>query len=381
MRKVPSFVTFVRCRPAGIYTMKKLLLLTGLLLAGYISFADSLDIKIGQMIMIGIGDRKSLSPDDPLREELRSGKIGGIVLFEKNIDAAAPAERLTALTGDCRALATIPVWVSIDEEGGKVHRLKEKYGFVAMPSAAAMGQADNTDSTAWYYGRLARELKLLGFNLNYAPDVDVAVNPDNSVIVQKGRSFSAVPATVSRHALACITAHKAIGVGTILKHFPGHGSSAGDSHLGIVDVSDTWKFRELLPFAEVIESGECRAVMTAHIINKHWDATMLPATLSKKVIQDMLRGFLGFRGVVFSDDMQMGAINKNYGLAEAIVLAVNAGVDVLMFANNVQPDQQPVTASEIHHLIRKLVKQRKIKPRQIDEAYRRIMALKTGLSA
>ncbi len=340
---------------------------------------DSLDIKIGQMIMIGINDRTEIKKSDELLEEIKMKRAGGIILFEKNISTADSRLRLKKLISDLKSASDIPLIVSIDEEGGKVHRLKEKYGFVAMPSASYLGERDNADTTLFYNRQLAWQLAQLGINFNYAPTVDLALNPENQVIVQKGRSFSSKHSVVTKHALLCIRAHHESGVKTILKHFPGHGSSTGDSHLGIVDVTASWTFEELYPYYEIIKSGACDAIMSAHIINKRWDTLALPATLSEKVINGMLRGMLGYNGVVFSDDMQMYAISKNYGFERSLELAINAGIDILMFGNNVSKEVTPVTATEIHKVIKKLVREGKVSEQRIDQAYRRIMKLKTGL--
>jgi beta-N-acetylhexosaminidase len=337
---------------------------------------DSLDIKIGQMIMIGINDHTSLSPGDPMIEELSEGKLGGVVLFEKNIAKTNSADSLKMLISSLQKTARLPLFISIDEEGGKVHRLKEKYGFVAMPSAAYLGKLDNADSTLFYNRRLAQEVADLGINLNYAPTMDMAMNPDNPVIVKPGRSFGAQPDLVARQAALCIKAQHEYGVKTILKHFPGHGSSLGDSHLGIADVTNTWDFSELYPYHTLLKANSYDAIMTAHIINQRWDPDMLPATLSDKVVTGMLRGLLGYNGVVFSDDMQMQAISDNYGFEHAIALAINAGVDVLMFANTNVAVEDRVSASDIHATIRKLVRRHKISRDRIDEAYTRIQALK-----
>jgi beta-N-acetylhexosaminidase len=335
---------------------------------------DSLDIKIGQMIMVGIEERTTIAPDDTLLTQMRDGRIGGVVLFEKNIAKTNSADSFRNMVTAMQQASRIPLFVTIDEEGGKVHRLKEKYGFVAMPSAAHLGALDNADSTLFYNRRLAAEMRDLGINLNYAPCVDVAVNPDNPVIVKVGRSFSADPAIVSKHALLCIEAHHENGVKTILKHFPGHGSSSTDSHLGIADVTNTWKFLELEPYQNIIQSGNVDAIMTAHIINRNFDT--LPATLSKEIIGGKLRDFLKYDGVVFSDDMQMHAIAEHYGFATAVAWAINAGVDVVMFANTIPNQQGRVSAEEVHRLIRGHVNAGAIKEARINEAYRRIMALK-----
>ncbi len=341
-----------------------------------LSSTDSIDIKIGQMILIGINDIKSISENDSLLSDIQLGKVGGIILFEKNISPTDSKNKLILLISELQKKARIPLFATIDEEGGKVHRLKEKYGFVRMPSAAYLGRINNVDTTLFYNRRLAKELRELGINLNFAPVLDMAINPENKAIVKVERSFSASPEMVSKHALVCIQAHHEFGIKTILKHFPGHGSSTSDSHFGIVDVSRSWNFNELFPYYSILQSGTCDAIMTAHIINQNWDTTLLPATLSKKVIQEMLRGWMGYRGVIFSDDMQMNAISKNYGFETSIEKSINAGVDVLMFGNNVHLDEKPATAKEVHAIIKKLLKEGKIKKERIDEAYYRIMALK-----
>ncbi len=339
--------------------------------------ADSLDFKIGQMIMIGIDDRKALTENDRLTNELRDGKIGGVVLFEKNIAPTDAKELLKKLITALKAAAPAPIFVSIDEEGGQVHRMKPKYGFVSMPSAQYLGRLNNQDSTLYYNRRLADELAYVGINLNYAPDVDVAINPNNPVIVKPGRSFSADPKVVAQQAAWCIQAHHEKGIRTILKHFPGHGSSATDSHLGIADVTNTWRPSELEPYKILMRSGQIDAIMGAHIVNKKLDPEGNPATLSRRMIKGLLRDSLGYNGPVFSDDMQMGAITRHYGLEKAINLSINAGVDVLMFGNTVGDVKDRVTATQVQAIIKKLVADGQVSRAQIDAAYRRIKWMKS----
>lgn len=339
------------------------------------SSSYTLDFKIGQMVMMGINDRKVLESNDELLTEISEGKTGGIILFEKNISPVNSREALKKLINDMQAKAKEPLFMSIDEEGGKVHRLKEKYGFVAMPSAAYLGNLNNLDSTFLYTKTLAALLAELGFNVNFAPDVDLALNPTNPVIVKSGRSYGADPKLVTQHALMSIKAHHMYNVKTAIKHFPGHGSSATDSHYGITDITKQWQYKELLPYKDIIQSGTCDAIMTAHIINCHLDTTCLPATLSKVIVTDLLRGVLGFEGLVFSDDMQMHAISKNYGLENAIKLSILAGVDVLVFGNNVTQTYR-ATASEVHAIIKKLVVSGEISEARIGESFTRIMDFK-----
>lgn len=335
----------------------------------------SLDTKIGQMIMIGINSGYSIKPADQLSKEIADGKVGGIVLYEKNIARSNSSENLKKLVSDIQKNAPIPVFISIDEEGGLVHRMKAKYGFVDIPSAAQLGKINNTDTTYQATKRLTDVLQKHGIDLNYAPDIDLAVNPNNPVIAKLGRSYSANHEVVSNHALASIKAHHTSGVKTVIKHFPGHGSSTTDSHKGITDVTNLWNVVEIFPYYELIKSGEVDGIMTAHIINCRLDSLCIPATLSKTIITGILRNMLNFDGVVFSDDMQMYAISKNYGLENAIKLSINAGVDVIMFANNVDANDQK-SATEVFNLIKKLVLQGDISEERINKAYQRILALK-----
>lgn len=335
----------------------------------------SLDEKIGQMVMIGLNDRKIILPTDCLISEVKKKKIGGIIIFEKNITKKNSADSLKKLIADIQAVGDNKLFVSIDEEGGKVHRLKEKYGFVAMPAAAVLGKLNNTDSTYFYNKRLADELKELGINLNYAPAVDLALNPNNPIIAKVLRSYSPDPALVTKHALVAIKAHHDAGVKTIIKHFPGHGSSAQDTHLGIANVSNYWQEIELNPYKDIIKSGQVDAIMTAHIVNCKLDSTCLPATLSNIIVTGLLREKMNYKGVIFSDDMQMHAISKQYGMEDAIRRSILAGVDVLVFGNNV-PNTEFTTATRVHAIIKYLVTSGQISEERIDESYKRIVEFK-----
>ncbi|RLB66095.1 MAG: glycoside hydrolase family 3, partial [Deltaproteobacteria bacterium] len=216
-----------------------------------------------------------------------------------------------------------------------------------------------------------------GITLNFAPVVDLNINPNNPVIGKLERSFSADPQVVTRMALAFIRAHHVLGIRCTLKHFPGHGSSSTDSHLGFVDVTKTWSPVELEPYKNIIGAGMADAIMTAHVFNAKLDEDY-PATLSKRVITGLLREKLGYGGVIISDDMQMGAIRKYYGFEQAIRLAIDAGVDILIVANNTIFDKTAIPRAI--SIIRTLVKQGKISVPRIEASYRRIHALKQPIS-
>jgi beta-N-acetylhexosaminidase len=336
---------------------------------------DSLDIKIGQMIMIGIPKGEV---DKNVLEEIRQGKAGSLILFEKNIPARNSYHALKKITWTYQQAASIPLIIAIDQEGGRVNRLKEKYGFPRSVSAANLGRM-SLDSVRFYGETTATTLAGLGFNMNFAPVVDLATNPDNPIIAKVERSFSRSADSVALLAREFIRQHQRVGVLTALKHFPGHGSSKDDTHHGLADVTNTWSDEELKPYRTLIEQGYAESIMTAHIVNKKLDPTGHPGTLSTKIINELLRGKLNYQGVVFSDDMQMHAITKYYGLEDAIRLSVLGGVDILTFSNNISGSQER-TVDRVHSIIRKFVENGTIPEERIDESFRRIMVLKKKLS-
>ena len=336
---------------------------------------DSIDLQIGQMIMIGIGDFNLVDPGEAIFQEIKDGKVGGVVLYEKNILFESPKTELAMLVDLLQRNAKVPLLVSIDEEGGYVTRMKTRYGFPKNPSAQYLGELDNLDSTRFYAQQTSGLLNSFGINMNYAPVVDVNLNLRNPVIGRIERSYSTSYREVIEHAYEVIDVHNQNNVVPVLKHFPGHGSSKSDTHLGLTDVTETWQIEEMYPYSALIDSGVVKAVMTAHIVHKSLDETKNPATLSKRIVTGLLRDFLNFDGVIISDDMQMGAIKNEFGLREAIRMSIEAGVDILMFANNVK-DYDMVTSSTVHGIIKDLLFEGIITRDRIHESYLRVMKLK-----
>lgn len=340
----------------------------------------SLDEQIAQMVMVGFRGL-SAGPNDAIAVELERG-LGGAVLFDYDVPAGSPLrniqspEQLANLTAELRALATPPLLVATDQEGGQVVRLKESAGFPATLSEGFLGSQDILALTRSNAETMAGALAAAGVNLNLAPVVDLNVNPSNPIIGALDRSFSADPDIVTAHALEEIRAHHRAGVLCALKHFPGHGSSTADSHLGFVDVTDTWTRRELEPFANIIAAGEADVVMTAHVFNATLD-DQYPATLSQATVTGILRDTLGFDGVIISDDMQMRAISDRYGYEDAVRLAVNAGVDILAIANNSVYEEG--VAGRTMDIIRAAVDRGDIAAERIAEAHGRIARLKSRL--
>ncbi len=334
---------------------------------------DSLDIKIGQLIIFGFYGQTA-NPKDPVYRAVKEGKVGSILLYRRNISATNTRAKLKSLVDGFQAVAPIPLFISIDQEGGRVNRFDSLPGFPLMPSARFLGLKNDTAITAEYTRNITKTLNECAINLNYTPVLDLH-NPQCPVLGARNRCFAADPAIVTLHATQVIKTHNEAGIHTIVKHFPGHGNSASDSHLGVVDVTKTWKKEELEPYRQLIEAGHLQAVMTAHIVNRNLDPSGRPATLSRLVITGLLRDSLGFTGPVFSDDMQMQAISSHYGLEESIRLALEAGVDVLMFSNNIR-GVASYSPQNIHNIIKSLVIKGKISETQINASYNRVMEMK-----
>lgn len=341
----------------------------------------TLDAKIGQMLLLGFRGYE-LQADDAIVRDIRERNLGAVVLFsydgelkkfERNI--ASPAQT-QALNASLQAYAQTPLLITIDQEGGMVSRLAERFGFPPTQSQEFYGAKNDAALTRAAVEAEGKILRDLGINLNLAPVVDVNLNPHSPAIGKNQRSFSADPRIVTAHARATIEGYHSQNVLTTLKHFPGHGSATSDSHLGFVDVTTTWQALELEPYRELIRAGLADAIMTAHIFNANLDA-QYPATLSQKIITGILRQHLGYDGVVMSDDMQMGAISRYYGFEQALELAIHAGVDMLALANNLAYD--PTIGARAFGVIKQLVSDGKISEQRIDESYQRIMRLKARL--
>lgn len=339
----------------------------------------SLPEKIGQMLLLGFRGYEVKS-GAPVARDAQERNLGGVVFFDQEMsdmqmqgrNVKSPAQ-LQALAHSLQSFAKTPLLVAIDQEGGRVNRLKSIYGFPETISHEDLGKKNDLAFTFSHAEMIAKTLAEIGINLNLAPVIDLDANPDNPIIKGKKRSFHSDPEIVSQHAIEFAKAHRKHGVLICPKHFPGHGSAMGDTHLGLVDVTKTWSERELIPFQRLIESGLCELMMTAHVFNSRLDPDR-PATLSKKILQGILRDQLGFRGVIVSDDMEMKAISAQFGLENSIQFAIDAGIDLLCFGNNMNYDAN--IGERAIGIILHLVESGKISETRIDESFQRIMQLK-----
>ena len=343
--------------------------------------AVTLEHKIGQMLMVGFHGT-SATKNSQICKDIKQYNIGAVILFDynpvnknepKNIANRAQLKKLTSELQACSKDGKL--LIAVDQEGGRVQRLKSKYGFYGkFPKASDVVKMDQSQIKSTYT-KISRELKSVGINYDLAPVVDLDINNRNHVIHGLGRSFGKDPKVVAGYAGTFIDAMHHYGVLTSLKHFPGHGSSVGDTHKGYVDVTKLWKKVELEPYRLLKEKAD--TVMVAHVFNKRLDSKY-PATLSKKTVNGKLRNELGYKGVVITDDLQMGAISKKYGLKNTLRLAINAGDDILLFGNQLDP-KKVVTSKKLVDTIVSLVKQGKVSKASITNSYNRIQRLKRKL--
>ena len=296
----------------------------------------TLEENIGQMLLVGFrGQEVDTTKNPEIVSALRDYHVGSVILFDydvptgtrgRNIKDAAQLRRL------CSQLRSYnpSLLIGVDQEGGYVSRLSPRYGFPRIPSAKQLGTMGE-DSLRHYADMTAQMLREVGINLDFAPVADVDVNPRCPVIGAIERSFSSKPDEVKRCCGSWIEVSANRQVVSCMKHFPGHGSATGDTHKGLVDVTDTWQRCELEPYGSL--PADRTMVMTAHVVNRKLDPSGLPASLSP-TITSLLRDSLGFQGVIVTDDLAMGAIVSQYSFERAVRMAVLAGADLLCLSNN-----------------------------------------------
>ena len=342
--------------------------------------------EAARMLMVGFrGD--CIDDNSDAARYVRDLHVGSIVLFDVDLTSDGPRktgtrnittkERLTKLTYQLQNYADEPLIIAADQEGGMVCRLKPQYGFKPTVNALHIGTVDNRDTTLYYAMRIAEEMKECGVNLNLAPVLDIH-RDDSPHIGHFKRCFSDNVDVITRHAGWFIDAHYKHGVLCAVKHFPGHGSALGDSHEGLVDVTETWNPRELVPFEQLIAKNKVDVVMTAHIYNRRLDPDY-PATLSHRIITELLRDNLHYDGVVITDDMYMEGILGQYSINDALALAINAGADILLVGNNIDTGFEADRPFKLVDIIVDLVKSGKVPYERIHQSSERILRLKARL--
>ncbi len=338
----------------------------------------SLRHDIGEMLLVGFRGTE-LNDTCHIVRDIRDYGIGGVILFEYDAPSGSrprnitSPEQLRRLCGALQSVAEEKLLIGIDQEGGRVTRLKSNYGFPAFASAQKTA-SDGNDSVRYYARLTASTLRDLGINLNFAPCVDVNINPSCPVIGKLERSFSKNSRRVAECAAIWVEEQQRQGVTACLKHFPGHGSSKADTHMGLADVTDSWRPAELDPYRTLISSNDIRMVMTTHVFNAQIDS-LLPATLSARTLKGLLRDSLHFGGVIITDDLAMGAMTQQYEYAEMLRHTILAGADMLCLSNNGKEYDADIVPKTID-LIFSMVQRGDVPAERIRESAARIRALK-----
>lgn len=345
--------------------------------------------KIGQMLIIGF-QGSDINEHSPVAQWLSDDGLGGVILFDKDLATGAYGKNLKnqvqikQLIKQLNQFSTkntanddeLPLLVAIDYEGGAVDRLTKIAGCMSTLNAVEQSRL-SAGALEEEFSQMASTLHSLGFNLNFAPVVDLDLNDQMGIIGKLRRSFSKDPELVVRTASLFVEVFSRYGIACAYKHFPGHGSAVGDTHEGFVDVTDTYSADELVPYHRLLKDvHKPTMVMTAHVVNKHLDSKGLPATLSHEILTGILRESIGYDGVIVSDDLQMQAISSHYSLEDSLCLTINAGADMMIFANQLGS----ISAPEVIDCIEQLVINKKINLQRIDDAYRRIMRLKQQIN-
>lgn len=355
----------------------------------------SLREKIGQMLMFDFrkwqnSDEEKQSDYTVMSDEVKGliqrNKLGNVILFAENFESV---EQITRLNCAFQASVEngIPMLIGVDQEGGRVVRMSHGCSLPGNMAIAASGSVDNAYTAGFITGK---ELKAVGINADFAPSVDINNNPNNPVI--NVRSFSSDQNVTAKYGTAMAKGLQAAGVAASAKHFPGHGNTNVDSHIGLPFINSTYDELmsfEVVPFADAINNG-CQMIMSGHIqfpniekqsvISKQDKHTMtLPATLSKKFLTDILRDELGFKGVLITDSMQMQAISSHIGSEQANILAINAGVDILLMCTSLRSLKDEEKLRSIIDNIVSAVEDGRIPMQRIDESVLRILRLKEQL--
>jgi beta-N-acetylhexosaminidase len=324
---------------------------------------SSIRRDIGQLL-IGSLPATTITPE--LRSLAKEFQLGGVILFSRNIEAP---EQVAELAYDVQSLAMeSPLWVSVDQEGGRVARLKAP--FTEWPPMAVLGRSGDASLAERFAASLAAELKAVGFTLDYAPVLDIHTNPANPVIGDRALAESAE--RVAELGAAIVAGLQHNGVAACGKHFPGHGDTSVDSHLELPLVEhppDRIRRVECVPFRAAI-AADVAFIMTAHILVPALDEDR-PATLSPRIVKGMLRDELGFRGVIVSDDLEMKAVAKAWTVPDAAVQAIAAGCDALLVCSG-DVDVQARTLEALVHA----VEDGRVSQRALDDSHKRLRQAK-----
>lgn len=322
----------------------------------------SLKHKTGQMIVSGFEGTHLNSRTEKLIAEQG---IGGLILFERNFENPKQLKSLINNLKSLTATNSPPLFISVDQEGGRVARLKEP--FTQFPPMCCLGEA-NSDELAYRFGlAMGNEMRAVGINMDYAPVLDVHSNPENPIIGK--RAISSCPDVVARLGCKIIQGFQDAGIFAVGKHFPGHGDTSQDSHLTLPRVERTKESLEqieLVPFTKAFQEG-LDVIMTAHVVYPAWDKNSA-ATFSKFILTDLLREKMHFEGLVMSDDLEMQAVTQSP--EEIPALAINAGVDLFLVCHDLSK------VSQIQDALITGIESGKISKKSFDRSFEKIMKTK-----
>jgi beta-N-acetylhexosaminidase len=324
----------------------------------------NLEEKIGQMMFAGIS---GTAMSDSTNRLINNYHVGGLIFYKNNIASTAQIVTLQNEVREANAGNKLPLLLGVDQEGGRISRLPNEVK--NLPTSLAIGNVNNPAYSYEVGTLLGKEVKAFGFNLNFAPVLDVNSNPNNPIIGD--RSFGNNPEIVSRLGIETMKGMMAEDVIPVVKHFPGHGDTSVDSHLELPTVNKSLaelEELELIPFQAAVENG-VDVIMAAHILLPKIDPDY-PTSMSKVVLTDTLRKQLGFNGVIITDDMTMGAIAENYSIDQAAVQSVKAGSDMILVAHGESNIEATIAALKV------AVENGEIKEERINESVAKVIRLK-----
>ena len=324
----------------------------------------SLDEKIGQLVIVGVDGYLN---DENSRRLIEEYHVGGFILFKRNIQNSDQMLSLLNSLKETNSVNKLPLFLSIDEEGGRISRMPDE--FLKLPSNQKIGERNNEFISYQVGTILGEQLKMYGFNMDFAPVLDINSNPRNPIIGD--RSFGSEPNIVTKLGIQTMMGLQSQNIISVVKHFPGHGDTSEDSHKRLPVVNNDLKRLnsfELIPFNAAIENN-ADVIMVAHILLPKLDAEN-PASLSETIITELLRENMNFNGVVITDDFTMGAIEKNYDIGKAAVKSIQAGSDIVLVCHNFNKQETVIKA------IKNAVLSGQISIERINQSVDRILKLK-----
>ncbi|MFC4776697.1 beta-N-acetylhexosaminidase [Paenibacillus sp. GCM10023252] len=326
----------------------------------------TIEEKLGQLVLVGF---QGTEVDSETAAMMSKSHVGGFILYKNNLQSSQQmVNLLNQLKAANHKSSSIPLWLSVDQEGGLVNRMPDE--FTKVPPASDIGRVNRPSYTYGIYQAIGKELSAIGFNMDFAPVLDINSNPNNPVI--GSRAFGTTPSVVKQQGLSAVKGLSSAQVIPVVKHFPGHGDTSVDSHLALPVVGKSYEQLESFewkPFKAAIDGG-ADVVMVAHLLVRQIDH-QYPSSMSSKLMTGVLREKLGFKGVIITDDMTMGGISDHYKIGEAAVRSIRAGSDIILIGHG--HEQQ----LEVLRALKEALNNNEITEERLDESLYRILRLKS----